>query len=865
MKNLMHRLLLAGAVSLALVAGAQTSGEADVRACPSPVLVRVKPGAGTLEKGLADVGALLAAQNGRAPEGGVVLELEDGVYPVTRTLEVTQAESGRAGAPVAIRARHRGKAVITGANTLAPWRPVTDPEVLSRLPEATRGRVVACTVPGTGPLPGFRGGGCIRRHELSENPVQLFQAGRRLVCARWPKHAPAFTGYPLGPVIPSLKTCDGRMYDGGIFRFPSPRLAAWAHERDLWAGGQWFYEWSNTVAPVEKVDPVRGTLTVDMLQNGFGLKYGAPFFVLNALSEMTEPGDWVVDRAARTIYLLPREDTAGAPVSMPCASSVFRARGWRHGVLDGLVFELALGNGVILADTVDVTLRASCIRHMGGTGVQVERARCTRVTGCDLYDIGCGGISLNGGDRLALTPGSNVVENCHIHDYGVIVPNYMAGVGVGGCGNRVAHNLVHDGAHQAFIFDGNDNYLGYNIVHDVCKSCDAGAIYCCTRDWTRRGNVVECNIVHMSGKQPRCSHTNGIYLDDYSSGMTVRSNIINRASMGVYLGGGSQNLVEGNLILNAPLPFCLGTRDARSWCARMWVKEGTNGILHEAFLKHRDVYTNALWTAHYPALKRLLRFPDPTFPYNALENVIRDNVAAGAKEGFNRENWAVIAPYNMMTNNQICAGDPGFVDYANFDWRLRDDSPYRAQLGSIPVTRMGLYASADRFSPAVRFGPQVTPPRSIRPEPTLAEMNVTIQRVGTDWKKDRAQVNFTGYQGCEPPDGSAGHGLMARLGPANPFTGDWRTYEFAFVPCFDGKVRVVLAGGPGEPTDVRNAVLTGAKGFRTDLFPASVTDRKSAFCDVEVKNGVLVDGRFEARAARLDDSMPALEQELDAL
>jgi len=828
---------------------------AELRRVSRASVIAVKPGVGTLEKGLAAVRARIAAGGGNVPEGGLVLELDDGVYPVAKTLEVTGAESGCAGAPVTIRARHRGQAIVTGALTLGPWKPVTDPAILARLPEASRARVVMCMVPGDGPLSGFRGGGCIRRQELSENPVQLFQSDHRLACARWPKREPAYTGFPLGQVIPSLKTCDGRMYDGGVFMFDSPRLAAWAKEPDLWATGQWFYEWSNTVAPVEKVDLAARSLTVDMLQNRFGVKYGAPFHVLNALCEMSEPGDWVVDRAKRTIYLLPIADPKTAPVTMARASSVFHAKGWRHGVIDGLVFEMSFGNGVILSDPADVTVRASCVRHVGGTAVQAARAWRTRIVGCDLYDIGRDGIALDGGDRLSLTPGSNVVENCHIRDYGVIVPNYTPGVGVSGCGNRVMRNLVHHGAHQAFLFGGNDNYLGYNVIHDVCRNCDAGAIYCCTRDPTQRGNVVECNIIHMSGKQPRCSHTNGIYLDDYSAGMTVRSNIVNRASMGIYVGGGSQNRVTDNLILNTPHAFCLGSRDVTSWCSRMWVKDGTNGLLCVALDRHRDIFTNATWTAHYPDMLRPFGFADPTFAYNALWNVISNNVAVGVTKGFTCENEKVIAPYTVMADNVVRADDPGFVDYPHFDWRLRDGMPLRTRLGAFPLGRTGLYASDDRFSPAVRFAANVTPPRPIRPEPTLAEMNFWVERVGRG--NDRSQVFFTEYRGCEPPDKSAGHALKGWYGPAAPSTGDWRTYEFAFTPTFDGQARMVFAGGPGEKTDVRNVRVSGVEGFRSDLFPTSVTQRASAFCDVTVKTGVRVTGRYEARAARLDEEKAA--------
>ena len=39
------------------------------------------------------------------------------------------------------------------------------------------------------------------------------------------------------------------------------------------------------------------------------------------------------------------------------------------------------------------------------------------VVNCNIYNIGQGGVSLGGGDRITLTPAGNFVENCRIHDF----------------------------------------------------------------------------------------------------------------------------------------------------------------------------------------------------------------------------------------------------------------------------------------------------------------------------------------------------------------------------------------------------------------------------------------------------------------
>lgn len=54
--------------------------------------------------------------------------------------------------------------------------------------------------------------------------------------------------------------------------------------------------------------------------------------------------------------------------------------------------------------------------------------------------------------------------------------------------------------------------------------------------------------------------------------------------------------------------------------------------------------------------------------------------------------------------NETRAGDPGFADYGNLDWRI----------AGFEFERMGLYDDPRRFSPAVKFGPDVC-----RPAPPL--------------------------------------------------------------------------------------------------------------------------------------------------
>ena len=69
------------------------------------------------------------------PAGGVVIELRPGVYELSRTFELTAADSGTAASPVVYRASPDGDVRLVGGRVVAGWQPVTDPAVLGRMDE----------------------------------------------------------------------------------------------------------------------------------------------------------------------------------------------------------------------------------------------------------------------------------------------------------------------------------------------------------------------------------------------------------------------------------------------------------------------------------------------------------------------------------------------------------------------------------------------------------------------------------------------------------------------------------------------------------------------------------------------------------
>ena len=80
-------------------------------------------------------------KQGGLPEGGVVVEVLGGRYELARPISLTAEDSGTAESPIIYRARPGAEVRISGGKIITGWRPVTDPEVLTRLEPEARGKV----------------------------------------------------------------------------------------------------------------------------------------------------------------------------------------------------------------------------------------------------------------------------------------------------------------------------------------------------------------------------------------------------------------------------------------------------------------------------------------------------------------------------------------------------------------------------------------------------------------------------------------------------------------------------------------------------------------------------------------------------
>lgn len=598
---------------------------------------------------------------------GATISLQPGIYTRSQTFELTAADSG-------VTWQGNGMVRLCSGRALNPsdFKPATDP----RLDPAARGKVfqldlVPLGLAHAGPFADvFTGGG---------NIFDLYFNDRRMPLSRWPNDG--FT------------TIQQVLDKNGRFIAREDRCARWSAERGVWLEGYWRVPWTPINVRLKQIDPAKRELTfVKPVPGLLGSKYAKkgelgdgkePWYAINLLEELDQPGEWCVDFNTRTLYFWPPGELRDAKIAVADFDKPFvTLKNASRITLRGIVFEGGLGNGVEITGGTNNLIAGCTFRNLGGNGVVVRGGAGHGVRSSDFHTLGQGGIILSGGDRKTLTPAGHFADNNHLHHLGYRQKTYAAGIHVGSYGGgdavgcRVTHNLIHDLPHAGVLYAGNDHLFEFNeISRVVLTSGDMGAFYT-WNDWTSRGNVVRYNFVHDS---PRA---NAFYMDDGDSGDTIFGNVVYRLHYGPFIGGGHDNIVRNNLIIETDRALHLDSRGV------------SRGYATNRNLVARLQSSNPQqppWSTRYPTLARLLdgRRDLPT------GNLIENNVTVRCSKQVNLSGKKDELQFSVIRDNlDLGTDDPSFVDAAHGDFQLKPGSPVFKKLPAfqpIPFDKIGLY------------------------------------------------------------------------------------------------------------------------------------------------------------------------------
>ncbi len=638
---------------------------------------------GTKAKPLATISAArdLARRHRENPSSPVKILFLEGDYAIRQTVLFTDKDSGTTAAPVVYQAEPGKKVRFLGGMQVTGFKPVKDASILSRLNAEAGRRVMVADLRALG-LTDF---GKLRSRGFSRGEVpahmELFFDGQPMTLARWPNQgewahihgAPEETAQPDGHGGKIGKLENGFFYE-------SDRIRSWKNPHDVWVHGYWAWDWANSYEQIASVDLDRRWLKLLPPYGHYGYRKGQRIYFLNVLEELDQPGEWFADAQSGLLYFWPPSTLSGKSCMVSILEEpMLRLQNVSHLHLDGIEFLAARGSAIAMDGGMANRIRNCRFRNLGTTAITVSNGKEHGIEYCDIENTGDGGVILDGGDRLTLEPAGHFVENCRFQKQGRWSKCYVPAIKMSGVGIRASHNHIQDHPHCAILYTGNDHLIEYNeILRVALETGDVGAIYS-GRDYSFRGNVIRFNYIHHTGGVGMGSM--GVYMDDCVSGTRIYGNLFYRVQRAVFLGGGRDFEILNNVFVDCLPAVNLDGRGMDP--SPVWHNMVYN------FMKQRLYSMPAeLYQSRYPAMQALdeLYRSDTGIPTGNIK--VAHNISIGGQ--WLKIHWHA-KPEDVRLENNFTDADPGFLDIAGQDFRIRKDSPvWSMGIEALPLEHIGI-------------------------------------------------------------------------------------------------------------------------------------------------------------------------------
>lgn len=555
---------------------------------------------------------------------------------------------------------------------------------------------------------------------------QLFVDGERRLRPRLPKEGRYRVAEVPGMDVPAGWGSGGYRQ----FRLEEGAMKKWRLLQDVEI--VFFHFWIDERFPVADFDEETEMITAARksrapLVESHGENL-APCFIDNVFEALTEPGEWYLDRSNGKLFYIPKEgeDPETTEVFAPRIRQLMKLTGdpkqnryveflkfrglrfenadwvqpgWKIGEepaasekLDGnrSVNRYSRGtdaSGSQAASDVPGTIvlngARSCaiencrVANVGWYGIEIgDGCEGIRVVGNEIFDIGAGGVKLNGGDYndpRYLRTGHNRITDNHIHVCGRV---FHCGVGVlsmHSFENVISHNHIHDlyysGISCGWVwgYRGNisrENMIEKNHIHDIGQGLlsDMGGIYTLG---VQPGTVLRGNLIHDVEKLNYGAWC--IYPDEGSSHLLIENNVCYRTNGEIFHQHyGRENLVRNNI-------FAFGGESVTA--------HGRADLQHKAFNWERNVFITdgqPIFRGGYGAklaMRNLRSDLNLFWDVGGEELVFTDG-----EETLDFEGWQ-----ELGHDHHSIVDDPRCADPESDDFSLSEDSPAIEELDFEPI------------------------------------------------------------------------------------------------------------------------------------------------------------------------------------
>ncbi len=654
--------------------------------------------------------------DGKYPSDGITVYLRGGEYLLKKSIRFSKEDSGTESAPVTYRSFGEEQVTIVGGwkASLADGVSVTDEKVLSRIPDTAKNKLVQFDLNAAG-FSEFKSLGLVSEYlwrcyntpsnpegkkyfeieEATEYKLQFNDEFMEL--ARYPNKGDKYItlahmireGDYLHTYRNEQKEALGdkwtpeekRKYQDDlitpIFGFDdkvTARILSWGENPEIKMWSQLSNDWSDERAAV-KITPEGG---VESKVPWFYIPIpndGREVYLYNILDELDAPGEFYLNRDTGMLYFYPPDSSGMLEMSFLDGPLVAFTDA-EHIKLSGMKFQTGSGDGIEMTNSNAIVIELCEITKVNKYGIKTTDVTNCKVQSCHIHNVGSYGVLLHGGSYDDLTPGNNIVENCEIHNFGVVEKTYAPGIALQVVGNKALNNEVYDCPHVALNFNGNDHLFEYNNVYEAVKESDDMAACYAYLTKSTRGTVFRNNYIHdltPPHEDPYCHAA--FYMDGRRDGTEISSNIIeNIGDRGIMINCGRDNTVTDNILIN------VGDSGRGLGIILPWTNDiGTypdEAKIQSYQLTEERLNNPAYWK--YPHFKEIMQDDPEAQKYNVFQrNVAIDVTDPLYISGINASNSNdILVKYNSIAEPLVTSLESaGFASPDKRNFTLLDTSP----------------------------------------------------------------------------------------------------------------------------------------------------------------------------------------------
>ena len=583
----------------------------------------------TLEKAVAAVEEFRRFE----PEKSVAVSIDSGEYIITKPV-VFDSLKASPDKPIVFRRAVGAKEnpVFAGGKKVFGWEKLAGSEFWQSAPEAFKKRVRSEALNKIFVAPYDDYATDVYDPAEYGQRQELFSAGVPQTLARWPNTQFAHAGKALGATNISSWASHGTKE--GIFEAADDQPTGWNDEPNALLFGYWFWDWSDSFAKLKKMDDDAKIIEVKEPFDFYGYKNDLRYYGFNLLCELDRAGEYYIDRDVKKIFWIPPvgiDPNENAPeiATFPWTWMV-EMKNCDSLVLAGLTFDMGFGGAANIENCDNILLADSVFRRFGRDAIHIKGGKNCGVYSCRLETLGCGGISIQGGDRMTLTDGRHFVSETTVRNFSRIKRTYAPAVLAEGCGMKFDHNDFSGSSSSAMRLEGNEFLVEYSRFHELVEESDDQGAIDVYYNPTYRGNIIRFNHWSNIVGGTHCGAA-AIRFDDMISGYTVYGNVFVHCGAvnfgAVQIHGGKENTVENNVFLD-----CRAVASFSSWGNR-YTRAFTDPASDDYAAMKKKCYEEVnidsdVWKSRYPTIENIAAEADT--------NTVRDNLAVNTEELFLR-------------------------------------------------------------------------------------------------------------------------------------------------------------------------------------------------------------------------------------